>query len=778
VTNVTDVVTINGNRSTNSLDLITHTLTLRSPAGRVRVLQTDGLGRVLSDQMPGLGLTSFSYEARGFLTNATVTADGQSDALTFQYDALGRLTNAAAPEGLTTSYSYDSANRPSELLLPGNQSVGLAVDSEGNLTGLTPPGRPAHQFSYDARNLPLTKDPPPLDTGPTPESLHFNLDRDVQRLDIPGGRSIELTYNPAGQLTNATYSSGDSYAASYHATNGLLTNLTYSAGASLAYQYAGGFLTNTIWSGSVTGRVGVALNADFRVTTLRVNNTNLATYKYDADGLLTNVGALVITRDPQNGLITGTALGGVTTVVQRNGFGEVTNYLAAFDGAPLLQMQYAYDRAGRITNKVETIQGTITQWDYSYEAAGRLQQVQRDGLIASSYTYDTNGNRRTWTTSAGSLTYNHDVQDRLTDYAGSGIAATFEHTGAGEWINRTLNGQSANYSYDEGGAIRQVTLPNTTQIQYVLDAEGRRVRRVISGVATNGWLWLGGLSPVAQLSGNNTVDAYFVPGLRPNVPDYMIRAGTIYRILADHLGSPRLVINTTDGAIAQRIDYDEFGVVVADTNPRFQPFGFAGGLYDNDTGLVRFGARDYDAQTGQWTDRDPILFAGQQTSLYAYVGNDPVNQSDPLGTGPNRQGSRPARSEQQETFDILTRQVPAVLNTVRHELENSGDAFTLDVRRACVGVSEARAQYLADFLPRGWTIKSVTIVPLGASRDPLALWSPHTHNMIEVPLPNGNTARYFVDNYLGPVAISPAGASGLPSNYVQTPESGVYGGRR
>jgi RHS repeat-associated protein len=49
----------------------------------------------------------------------------------------------------------------------------------------------------------------------------------------------------------------------------------------------------------------------------------------------------------------------------------------------------------------------------------------------------------------------------------------------------------------------------------------------------------------------------------------------------------------------QRIDYDEFGVVTNDNNAGFQPFGFAGGLYDADTKLVRFGARDYDAEAGR-----------------------------------------------------------------------------------------------------------------------------------------------------------------------------------
>jgi RHS repeat-associated protein len=68
-----------------------------------------------------------------------------------------------------------------------------------------------------------------------------------------------------------------------------------------------------------------------------------------------------------------------------------------------------------------------------------------------------------------------------------------------------------------------------------------------------------------------------------------------------------------------------------DTNPGFQPFGFAGGLYDTDTGLVRFGARDYDAVTGRWTAKDPILFGGGTTNLYEYADNNPVNRKDPTG---------------------------------------------------------------------------------------------------------------------------------------------------
>ena len=77
--------------------------------------------------------------------------------------------------------------------------------------------------------------------------------------------------------------------------------------------------------------------------------------------------------------------------------------------------------------------------------------------------------------------------------------------------------------------------------------------------------------------------------------------------------------------------YDEWGHVTRDTNTGYQPFGFAGGLYDPETRLVRFGARDYDPAVGRWTARDPIGFGGGDVNLYAYVGGDPVNRTDANG---------------------------------------------------------------------------------------------------------------------------------------------------
>jgi RHS repeat-associated protein len=116
-----------------------------------------------------------------------------------------------------------------------------------------------------------------------------------------------------------------------------------------------------------------------------------------------------------------------------------------------------------------------------------------------------------------------------------------------------------------------------------------------------------------------------------NSPEYMIFDGKRYFFVKDHRGSINLVVNVDSGEVAQRMSYSEFGEVIEDTNPGFRPFGFAGGLYDTDTKLVKFGARDYDGRIGRWLSKDPIRFDGGDANLYGYVVQDPVNSIDPNG---------------------------------------------------------------------------------------------------------------------------------------------------
>jgi RHS repeat-associated protein len=158
----------------------------------------------------------------------------------------------------------------------------------------------------------------------------------------------------------------------------------------------------------------------------------------------------------------------------------------------------------------------------------------------------------------------------------------------------------------------------------------------------------------------------------------MLRGGQTYRFILDERGSVRLVVDSTTGAIVQRIDYDAFGRVTLNTNPGFQPFGFAGGLYDEQTGLVHFGVREYDAATGRWITKDPLLFDGGETNLYRYAGDDPVNFVDPAG---------------QETLE--NQELAQELN---EELEKAEDAKDFDkIRRITRTLCHRAAQVVRAF---------------------------------------------------------------------------------
>jgi len=194
------------------------------------------------------------------------------------------------------------------------------------------------------------------------------------------------------------------------------------------------------------------------------------------------------------------------------------------------------------------------------------------------------------------------------------------------------------------GLTSTTTFGRTTQLfNSLIDGQNRRIGKKVNGTLTQAFLYRDQLEPIAELDGSGNVIARFVYASKAHAPDFMIKGGVTYRIVSDHLGSPRLVINTSTGDIAQRLDYDEFGNVVTDTNPGFQPFGFAGGIYDQHTKLTRFGARDYDALTGRWTAKDPIRFGGGDENLYEYVGNNPLAGIDPLGLAeiPNPNGVIP-----------------------------------------------------------------------------------------------------------------------------------------
>jgi RHS repeat-associated protein len=621
----TDTLDINAQTYTSVFDAPTRTFNASTPLNRQATAVIDLQGRATQFQFANFNASNYAYDSHGRLGTSTAGAGAEARTFTYTYNAAGLLASSTDPLSQVTSFTYDNAGRVTQRTLPDTRVIGYGYDANGNVTSITPPGRPAHAFAYNAVNL-LTSYTPPTVGGTGATQLAYNLDRQLTTITRPDALTLNFAYDSAGRLQTLTVPSG-AYTYGYNSTTGNLASIAAPGSNSLTYTYDGFLLTNTTWTGPVAGSVSRVFDDNFRVTSQSVNGGNSVAFSYDNDSLLTAAGSLALTRHAQNGLITGTTLGNVTDTRGDNNFGEPASYSASFNATGLYSATYTRDKLGRITQKVETIGGMPDTYDYTYDTAGRLTQVKLNTATISTYAYDGNSNRASLTTSGGTVTGTYDNQDRLTAYG----TATYAYTPNGEVQSKTDGAQTTQYNYDVLGNLKSVTLPGGALINYVIDGQNRRVGKKVNGTLSQGFLYQNQLAPVAELDGNNSIVSRFVYGSRRNVPDYMIKGGVTYRIISDSLGSPRLVVDVTTGTVAQEIDYDEFGVVMMDTSPGFQPFGFAGGLYDSDTGLVRFGVRDYDAQTGRWTAKDPILFDGQDTNLYGYVLDDPVNFIDQDG---------------------------------------------------------------------------------------------------------------------------------------------------
>jgi RHS repeat-associated protein len=401
------------------------------------------------------------------------------------------------------------------------------------------------------------------------------------------------------------------------------------------------------------------------------SSSTTAAYSYDQDGYATcaeittgacNPGdplALSITRDtvdpvtltPRlNGLLTGTSLGNgdVTDSYAYDDFGGLASYTATYDDGTtnetLADFTYSTDTdprdaLGRVVTAQETrLDGSTRNLSYSYDPLGRLQQVTEDGA-STQYLYDLNGNCTQVTAPDGTKTYPaYNAQDELTSYG----ATTFTYDQFGNLATRTTGGATTQYTYDAGGVLRKVTLSNNEVITYDVDGFGRRVAEWIDDdgdgpdqkTLAMQFFYRDGLQLAATVDASGIVTRYVYAG-RSDVPAFLLRNGNTYRVISDRLGSPRLIINVSDpNDKLLEADYTALGEpenISGTGGFSTIPIGFAGGLYDVNTGLVHFGARDYDPSVGRWVSRDPLLFGGGSANIYVYAGDDPVNFVDPFG---------------------------------------------------------------------------------------------------------------------------------------------------
>jgi RHS repeat-associated protein len=222
--------------------------------------------------------------------------------------------------------------------------------------------------------------------------------------------------------------------------------------------------------------------------------------------------------------------------------------------------------------------------------------------------------------------FSYDDEDHLLS-AGSVI---YSYNLDGFLAAKTDGSDVTTYDYSSRGELLGAILPDGTVIEYIHDPLARRIAKKVGGVTVEKYLWQGITRLLAVYDGSDNLLMRFEYA-DGRMPVAITKGGSTYYLTYDQVGSLRVVADAS-GNVVKRIDYDSFGNIISDTDPSFEvPFGFAGGLHDQDTGLVRFGYRDYDPDTGRWTAKDPIFFASGDIDLYGYCLNNPINLIDPWG---------------------------------------------------------------------------------------------------------------------------------------------------
>jgi len=610
---VTETVRVDGHASTTTFDPGTRTVTFIDPTGVHSTALLDASGRIIKSTVAGVP-TQVTYDGMGRPTAITTGIGSQQRTSFATYADAAGIVNIVDPAGSPTTFAYDVAGRPQQLTFGDGTSEFLLVDPANRVIGVQPPGQGQNVLTYSRRGLLTAELPANGGAG-----LGFTYDDDGLISAIDGAT---LQRDGAGRLVGVK-DGNVALSAAFQGGSTVPSMLLGPGGVQLDRGLDGSLVTSEAWKGPVLGTVGINRDDQGRPISVSIDGVS-SPITYDAAGRLTKSGDLVLAYSPSTGQLTTESMAALSTRLAYDGEGAAASIAVSAGGSPAAAWMFTRDADGRVTLANETLGGVKQTLVYTYDKRGRLVG-EANGGVSTTYAYDASGNLLAITAAATRtiLTYN-SVDQLLTQGTES-----FNYGPGGALLSRQGPEGKTLYSYDSRGVLTSVALPDGHRVDYLTDAIGRRIGKNVDGSRVVGYLWAGD-ELVAELDASGALVARFAYDAAGR-PAEMQRGGNNYALLTDPNGSVRLVVDSATGAIAERIDYDAFGNVLADSQPGFQPFGFAGGLSDVDTGLVRIGQRDYDPRTRRWTAPDPVRFAAGSTNVYTYVDDDPINLQDPSG---------------------------------------------------------------------------------------------------------------------------------------------------
>ncbi|HVS07313.1 MAG TPA: DNRLRE domain-containing protein [Candidatus Dormibacteraeota bacterium] len=614
VTVNTVVTDANGHQTTHCLDNQGHAIQVIDAKGQKQATSYSSNNNVLtfSDAANPRDPTAFAYDpTTNNLTSATEPT-GANQIWGYQKqsgDPAYYPDTYADSQGNAYTYGYTSSN----LTTVKNNSNGATWTATDNPNGTVASNKDANgnvtSYTYDSvGNLTQSTYPAPLGAV---TMTYDGLSRMVTRRDGKG-QLTTYGYDTLDRVTQITYSDNSTIVSTYD-NDGNTTQLQDNTGLSTFTYDTMNRPTRKVLPGATT--MTYTYDGGGNLTSLQ-DPGGTVTYGYDV------VNELISLQEPNGSITTFGYNAGYrrTSTTYPNGVGEAMTYdtserltqIKATKGASTLN-SFTYSYLSPVTTKDSDLRWSVTdvnnnRTNYNYDVLNRLTSAS--GPTSYTYGYDANGNltndngvTQTFNaanelTMSGTTTYNFDANGNETGNS-AGLSLSYNPK------NQTTGINGLSMTYTGATQTERVTAGGTNFTYNVLGCGGAS-----TGVASD-------TAYTRDNQGQLTEERL------PNGSSY-----TPYYYLFDGLGS---VVGLTDssGNVANTYSYEPYGKFASSTGSVANPWLFAGGYLDSQTGLYKFGMRYYDPAVARWAQQDPQ--AGP--SLYAYVNDNPVNSVDPSGAG-------------------------------------------------------------------------------------------------------------------------------------------------
>lgn len=610
------------------------------------------------------------------LDRAVSVADGVGTH-TYEYDALGNQTRMTDPMGRITRFTnrlFERPGKPLTVINGLNKTYTAVMDAMGNLKTLTDPLSNTLTEVHDAmgRILSFTTD------GGATTSFTYNTRGQLgSRTDALLGVTT-YSYNTRGALTGIDYPGVDQVTLTLDAGDRITRAVD--ADSDLSYAYDGwGRLTQEV--NNATGRsVTFTYNSRGRRASVATSDGVTTTYEYSDIDFIQTVkrnGATEVTyvRDNAGSVQQATYSNGQVVTYTRDAAGRL-NVQETRDGTATLinQTTYTRDLSGLILVKHEIVRhsnGTNSDlfFHYTYDNGLRLTREEiRDStdvtiMSARNFTYDDVGNRLTMAFDAGpSTAYAYGADYRLASETTGASAITYTYDARGNLLTETFGPTTVTYGYDAESRLISLDSP-TNAADYALSWDGRRLSKTLNG-STTGYL-LDAMNIIGEYPAAAPAISYLT-GLELN--EYIAKIEGATKSSYNQVEDTRsiLQLSSVSGAVQNSYVYRAFGEIIDQrvTTPNVNTY--TGGRTDAESAHLYFRERLYSPRTGRFLSLDPFrpdasravrMGASQRVALstsgvqasplfdqrrdvnvngmdvtgYLYVGNNPVNGTDPTG---------------------------------------------------------------------------------------------------------------------------------------------------